>query len=91
MGLMVVLTVFAFLTDTVLVLPLIAFPLVVSSASSLIQIISYKYFGKRRVFKIAPLHHHFRAIGWSPAKIVMRYWVVSVICCVLGVVISLIS
>jgi phospho-N-acetylmuramoyl-pentapeptide-transferase len=91
MGLMVVLTVFAFLTNTVLVLPLIAFPLVASSASSLIQIISYKYFGKRRVFKIAPLHHHFRAIGWTPAKVVMRYWVVSVICAILGVVVSLIS
>lgn len=91
MGLMVVLTVFAFLTDTVLVLPLIAFPLVASSASSLIQIASYKYFGKRRVFKIAPVHHHFRAIGWSPEKIVMRYWIVSVICAILGVVIALIS
>lgn len=91
MGLMVVLTVVAFLTDTVLILPLIALPLVVSSASSLLQIASYKYFNKRRIFKIAPLHHHFRAIGWSPAKIVMRYWVVSVICAIVGVVIALIS
>lgn len=91
MGLMVVLTVFAFLTDTVLLLPLIAFPLVASSASSLIQIVSYKYFGKRRVFKIAPLHHHFRALGWPAYKVVMRYWVVSVICAILGVVIALIS
>lgn len=91
MGLMVVLTVFAFLTDTVLVLPIIALPLVASSASSLIQIASYKYFGKRRVFKIAPLHHHFRALGWSSEKVVMRYWVVSVICAISGVVIALIS
>lgn len=91
MGLMVALTVFAFLTDTVLILPLIAFPLVASSASSIIQIVGYKYFGKRRVFKIAPLHHHFRAIGWSSEKVVMRYWVVSVICAILGVVVSLIS
>ncbi len=91
MGLLVVLTVIAFLTDTVLLLPLIALPLAVSSASSLLQIISYKYFGKRRVFKIAPLHHHFRAIGWSREKIVMRYWVVSIICALIGVVIALIS
>ncbi len=91
MGLMVVLTVFAFLTDTVLVLPVIAFPLVASSASSLIQIVSYKYFGKRRVFKIAPLHHHFRALGWPATKVVMRYWVVATICAIIGVVIALIS
>jgi len=91
MGLLVLLTVVAFLTDTVLLLPLIAFPLVVSGASSSIQIISYKYFGKRRVFKIAPLHHHFHALGWSKEKVVMRYWIVSIICVIAGVVIALIS
>ena len=91
MGLLVVLTVIAFLTDTVLILPLIALPLVVSSASSFLQIFTYKYCGKRRVFRIAPLHHHFHAIGWSKEKIVMRYWVVSVIVALLGVVIALIS
>jgi phospho-N-acetylmuramoyl-pentapeptide-transferase len=91
MGLLVVLTVVAFLTDTVLLLPLIALPLVVSSASSLIQIFSYKYCGKRRVFRVAPLHHHFHAIGWSREKIVMRYWVVSIIVALLGVVIALSS
>jgi phospho-N-acetylmuramoyl-pentapeptide-transferase len=91
MGLLVVLTVVAFLTDTVLLLPLIALPLAASSASSLIQITSYKYFGKRRVFKIAPLHHHFRAIGWSKEKVVMRYWVVSIIVAIIGVVIALVS
>lgn len=91
MGLLVVLTVIAFLTNTVLLLPLIALPLLVSSLSSLIQITSYKYFEKRRVFKVAPLHHHFHALGWSREKIVMRYWVVSVICALLGVVLAFIT
>lgn len=91
MGLLVVLTVVAFLTDTVLILPLIALPLVVSTGSALLQIFTYKYCGKRRVFKIAPLHHHFEALGWSREKVVMRYWVVSVICAIMGVVIALIS
>lgn len=91
LGLMVVLTVIAFLTDTVLLLPLIALPLTVTTASNIIQITSYKYFGKRRVFKIAPLHHHFRALGWPAQKVVMRYWVVSIITAVIGVVIALIS
>ncbi len=91
LGLLVVLTVIAFLTDTVLILPLIALPLAATTASNIIQIISYKYFGKRRVFKIAPLHHHFHALGWSREKVVMRYWVVSVICAIMGVVVALIS
>lgn len=91
LGLMVVLTVVAFLTDTVLLLPLIAFPLVATTASVIIQIIGYRYFNKKRVFKIAPLHHHFRAIGWPREKVVMRYWVVSVVCAIIGVVIALIS
>lgn len=91
LGLTVVLTVVAFLTDTVLVLPLIALPLVATTASNIIQISSYKYYGKRRVFKIAPLHHHFHAIGWSKEKIVMRYWVVSIVCALLGVVVVFIS
>lgn len=91
LGLLVVLTVIAFLTDTVFILPLIAFPLVATTASNIIQITSYKYFNKRRVFKIAPLHHHFHALGWPREKVVMRYWVVSVICAILGVVVALIS
>lgn len=91
LGLLVVLTVVAFLTNTVLLLPLIALPLAATTASNIIQITSYKYFGKRRVFKIAPLHHHFHALGWSREKVVMRYWVVSVVCAVMGVVISFIS
>jgi phospho-N-acetylmuramoyl-pentapeptide-transferase len=91
LGLTVVLTVIAFLTDTVLILPLIAFPLVATVLSNIIQIFSYKYCGKRRVFRIAPLHHHFHALGWSREKVVMRYWVVSIICALLGVVITFIS
>jgi phospho-N-acetylmuramoyl-pentapeptide-transferase len=91
LGLLVVLTVIAFFTDTVLILPLIALPLAATTLSNIIQVTSYKYFGKRRVFKIAPLHHHFHALGWSREKVVMRYWVVSVICAIMGVVVSFIS
>lgn len=90
-GLTVTLSVVAFLTDTVLFLPLIALPLVFTTLSNIIQITSYKYFNKRRVFRIAPLHHHFEAIGWSREKIVMRYWVISIICAILGAVITIIG
>jgi len=91
MALTVVLSVIAFLTDSVLLLPLIALPLAATTASDIIQITSYKYFNKHRVFKIAPLHLHFLARGWPREQVVMRYWIVSVICAIIGVILALIS
>jgi len=90
MALVFTLPIIAFLTNQVLLLPLIGILLVISSLSSLIQIISKKLWHKK-VFKVAPFHHHLEAIGWSRPKIVMRYWVISVIFAVLGVIIALIS
>ncbi len=91
LALTVVLAVIAFLTDAVLLLPVIAFPLVVTSLSVIIQVNCYKFFNKRRVFLVAPLHHHFQALGWSREKVVMRYWIVAVICAVSGIILSIIS
>jgi len=91
LGLTVTLSVIAFLTNTVLLLVVIALPLVLTSLSVIIQIFSYKYFNKHRVFKVTPLHHHFEAIGWSREKIVMRYWVFSVVFAIIGVIIALVS
>ena len=91
LALTVVLAVIAFLTESVLILPIIALPLVVTTASVIIQIISYKFFNKRRVFKIAPLHLHFLALGWPREKVVMRYWIVSVISAITGVILYLVS
>ena len=91
LGLTVTLSVIAFLTNSVLLLPIIAFPLAATSLSVILQIISYKYFGKRRIFRVAPLHHHFEALGWSREKVVMRYWIVGVVFAILGVIVALIS
>ena len=85
------LAVIAFLTDSVILLIVIALPLVATSASVIIQIISYKYFNKHRIFKVAPLHHHFEAIGWSREKVVMRYWIISVVSAISGTILVLIS
>jgi phospho-N-acetylmuramoyl-pentapeptide-transferase len=84
----IALTVIAFLTHEPLLLIIIGFPLVATALSSLIQIISKKFFGKK-VFRVAPLHHHFEALGWSRPKITMRYWIVSLMCGIVGVVIAL--
>lgn len=90
LGLTTTLTVIAFLTNSVLTLPIIAFPLVATSASNIIQMTSKKLRGKK-VFLVAPLHHHFEAVGWPAYKVVMRYWVIGIICAVIGMIITVIG
>lgn len=82
------LTFVAFLTGQVLLLPIIGFPLFITAFSSFIQIISKRYFNTK-VFLIAPLHHHFEALGWSRERIVMKYWIFSALFALAGVVVAL--
>ena len=91
MALTMTLAVIAFLTRQVLILPIVAFPLLISSLSSSIQILSKKYRGGKKVFRVAPLHHHLQAIGWPHYKVTMRYWVISVICGIVGTIIALVG
>lgn len=49
---------------------------VMTALSVIIQVLSYRYRGGKRVFKMAPLHHHFELIGWQESKIVVRYWII---------------
>jgi len=97
MGLTLALAVVAFMTDSLgegyglFVLPIIAFPLVVTVASNIIQVVSKKIRNGKKVFLVAPLHHHFEAIGWAPEKVTMRYWVISIIFALLGFIIALIG
>ncbi len=95
MALTIVITVIAFLTDVkgggrgVSVLPIIALPLVATVASNIVQIFGKKVLG-RKILRIAPLHHHFEAIGWPAYKVTMRYWVVSVVCAIAGLTLALV-
>lgn len=91
MGLTVTLAVIAFLTDTVLVLPIIAFPLFVTVLSDIIQVSSKRFRNGKKVFLVAPIHHHFEAIGWPPYKVVMRFWVISIVFAVIGMIIALLG
>lgn len=90
MSLGLILAVVAMLTDTALILPVIALLLVIETLSVLIQITSKKFF-KRKVFNSAPIHHHFESIGWPETKIVMRFWIVSAISAVCGLAIFLLD
>jgi phospho-N-acetylmuramoyl-pentapeptide-transferase len=88
LGLTTTLVVVAFLTGAVAVLPIIAFPLFITTISDIIQVFSKKYFGKK-VFKVAPIHHHFQAIGWPSEKVTMRFWIISIIFAIIGMVLAL--
>ncbi len=78
----------ALITDNILPYFLMSSITWVIMLSSLIQIVSMKFF-KRRVFKIAPIHHHFQANGWPQYKVVMRFWLVTLIRCILGLYVGL--
>lgn len=91
MGLTITLATLAFLTDSVLILPIVALPLVITSGSVILQFFSKKFRGGKKIFRLAPLHHHFEAIGWSREKITMRYWVLSVIFAIIGIILSIVS
>ena len=66
----------AVLTKAELLLPLVGGLYVVEAASVIIQVASYKLTG-RRVFRMAPLHHHYELAGWAEPKIVVRFWIIS--------------
>ena len=96
MGLTITLTIIAFMTDKLggghglIALPIIAAPLMVTTLSNVIQVVSKKFRGKK-VFLVAPLHHHFEALGWPGYKVTMRFWIVGIVFAILGTVLALIG
>jgi len=91
MALTVTLAVVAFLTGQVLVLPIIAFPLFATVLSDIIQLTSKRFRNGKKVFLVAPVHHHFEAIGWPGYKVTMRYWILGMIFAVIGIIIALLG
>ena len=85
MGLTVTLAVVAFLTNAVLFLPIIGFVLVVESMSVILQLV-WRTFFKRKLFLVAPIHHHFEALGWPESQVTMRFWIISSVFSALGLV-----
>jgi phospho-N-acetylmuramoyl-pentapeptide-transferase len=56
---------------------------VVETVSVVVQVISFKLTGKR-VFRMAPIHHHYEQLGWTEPTIVIRFWIVAVVLALLG-------
>lgn len=94
MALTMSLTIIVFMTDSlgggegVSIFPIIGILLVVTVLSNIIQLLSKKFFGKK-FLHIAPLHHHFEAIGWPAEKVTMRYWILGFVFAIIGMLIAI--
>ena len=84
------LAVVAMLTDTLFILPVIAFVFVLETLSVIIQITSKKLRHKK-VFLSAPVHHHLEATGWPETKVTMRFWLIGAVCGIIGLLLAIVG
>jgi phospho-N-acetylmuramoyl-pentapeptide-transferase len=80
MGLGGALAAFAIMTETEVLLLLIGGIFLIEALSVIFQVVSFKWFG-RRIFLMAPIHHHFEMKAWSEARIMVRFWIAALILC----------
>jgi phospho-N-acetylmuramoyl-pentapeptide-transferase len=73
----------AVMTKTEVLLIVIGGIFVIEALSVAIQVIAFQRF-RKRVFLMAPIHHHFELLGWSETKIILRFWIVAAICAAIG-------
>ena len=90
LGLTSTMAVVAFLTDSVVVLPIIAGLLVIEVGSIILQLLSKK-FRRKKIWLSTPIHHHFEAKGWPSYKVTMRFWIIGIVFAILGVAIKLLG
>jgi len=82
--------VIALMTNQWLILPVIAAVPIATMLSSTIQVLYFKATGGKRLFRMAPLHHHFEIIGWSETQIVQRWWLIAIVTAMIGIALALI-
>lgn len=74
----------AILMNVALIIPIVGGIYFAESLSVIIQVISYKL-TKKRIFKMSPLHHHYELSGWAETKVVIVFWIITVVLCLVGV------
>lgn len=79
----------ALMTDTLLTLVIISGVYVLEIVSVIIQITSKKLRNGKKVFRIAPFHHHLEALGWAEETVVMRFWLVGMVLSAIGLIVAL--
>lgn len=78
------------MTDTLIVLMVVGGIFILETLSVILQIISKKFRNGKKIFRIAPFHHHLEAIGWQEETIVMRLWLVGMVLAVIGLALGII-
>src|SRR5438309_8304619 len=73
----------ALLTNTALLLPIVGGIYVVETLSVIVQVASFRLF-HRRIFRMAPLHHHYELLGWPETTVIIRFWILSGLCTALA-------
>ncbi|MDA1208504.1 MAG: phospho-N-acetylmuramoyl-pentapeptide-transferase [bacterium] len=81
--------VIALMTDNIIVLPFIGFVFVIEMLSVIIQLLSKKLRGGKKVFLAAPIHHHFEALDWGESKVTMRLWIIGSFFALIGIFIGI--
>jgi phospho-N-acetylmuramoyl-pentapeptide-transferase len=84
------LAVVALMTNQWLILPVIAIVPVATLLSVVLQVLYFRATGGKRLFRMAPLHHHFELIGWSETQIVQRWWLIALLAAQVGIALALI-
>jgi phospho-N-acetylmuramoyl-pentapeptide-transferase len=84
------LAVVALMTNQWLILPIIAIVPVATMLSVILQVLYFRATGGKRLFRMAPLHHHFELIGWSETQIVQRWWLIALLAAQVGIALALI-
>jgi len=78
----------ALMTAQWALLPVIAIIPVAETASVILQVIYFKWTKGKRLFKMAPLHHHFELLGWSETQVVQRFWLIGLLAAMIGVALA---
>ncbi len=84
------LAVVALMTGQWLLLPVVGFVFMAEAASVVLQVGYFKLTKGKRLFKMAPLHHHFELLGWSETQVTQRFWLVGILSAMLGIALALI-
>ncbi|MBI2877486.1 MAG: phospho-N-acetylmuramoyl-pentapeptide-transferase, partial [Candidatus Tectomicrobia bacterium] len=74
----------ALVSKNELILLLIGGVFVAEALSVILQVLYFKMTGGKRIFRMAPLHHHFEQLGWEEPKIIVRFWIISIILALLS-------
>jgi phospho-N-acetylmuramoyl-pentapeptide-transferase len=82
--------VIAMMTNALSILVIVGFIFVIETLSVILQLFWKKYL-KRKLFLVAPIHHHFEAKGWSETQIVMRFWIIGALAGVCGLIVGVIG